>query len=92
VFTLPAPFIHTKAILVDDLYSLIGSANMDPRSLRLNFELGVEVFSREFASQLADYIEKNLANAHRVNDTLLGKEPLPIRIRNAVSWLFSPYL
>jgi cardiolipin synthase len=92
VFALPAPFIHTKAILVDDLYSLIGSANMDPRSLRLNFELGVEVFSREFASQLADYIEKNLANAHRVNDKLLGKEPLPIRIRNAVSWLFSPYL
>ncbi|MDA0688556.1 MAG: phospholipase D-like domain-containing protein [Proteobacteria bacterium] len=92
VFFLPAPFIHTKAILVDDLYSLIGSANMDPRSLRLNFELGVEVFSREFTSQLAEYIGKNLAQAKRVNVELLGKEPLPIRIRNALSWLFSPYL
>lgn len=65
---------------------------MDPRSLRLNFELGVEVFSREFTSQLVEYIEKNLAQAKRVNVELLGKEPLPIRIRNALSWLFSPYL
>ncbi len=92
VYALPAPFIHTKAILVDDNYSLIGSANMDPRSLRLNFELGVEVFSQQFAAQIAEYFEKNLAEAHHVDGKMLGKEFLPIRIRNAVSWLFSPYL
>ena len=44
VFTTPRPFDHTKAMTVDGAWSLVGSANWDPRSLRLNFELEVEAF------------------------------------------------
>jgi len=42
----PAPFVHSKLLLVDDNYALVGSANIDPRSLRLNYELGLEIFRR----------------------------------------------
>ncbi|NBC49068.1 MAG: cardiolipin synthase, partial [Gammaproteobacteria bacterium] len=38
----PRPFDHTKLMLIDDAWCFVGSANWDPRSLRLNFELGVE--------------------------------------------------
>ncbi|HTG45484.1 MAG TPA: phospholipase D-like domain-containing protein, partial [Verrucomicrobiae bacterium] len=44
------PFDHSKLMLVDDSWSLIGSANWDPRSLRLNFELNVESYSKQLSA------------------------------------------
>jgi len=92
VYSLPAPFIHTKAILIDNGYSLIGSANLDPRSLRLNFELGLEVFSTEIIGKLHQYFETKLASATRVDNSHLTRKSRLIRGRNALAWLFSPYL
>ena len=48
VFYQPPPFAHSKLFVVDDQYGLIGSPNIDPRSLRLNFELAVEIYDRQF--------------------------------------------
>lgn len=92
VYLQPAPFIHTKAILVDDDYALIGSANLDPRSLRLNFELVVEVFNKTFASQLGEYFNARLADASLLDETRLKRLPRWMKVRNALAWLFSPYL
>ncbi len=92
VYLQPAPFMHTKAILVDDLYSLVGSANLDPRSLRLNFELGIEVFSESLAQQLETYFDKHIAEARELHIDELTRLPATIKIRNAAAWLFSPYL
>lgn len=92
VYLQPAPFIHTKAILIDDDYSLIGSANLDPRSLRLNFELVVEVFNRNFAADLARYFDTCLAEAKLLDEQRLTRLPAWMQIRNALAWLFSPYL
>jgi cardiolipin synthase len=88
----PAPFVHTKAIIIDDSYSLVGSANLDPRSLRLNFELGVEIFSAEFNNRLSRYFENKLAKCEKLELQTLQNQSIEIRIRNAVAWLFSPYL
>lgn len=88
----PAPFIHTKAIVIDDDYSLIGSANLDPRSLRLNFELGVEIFGAKFNEELGRYFAKKLLACEKLKIEALQNLSLPIRIRNAIAWLFTPYL
>lgn len=88
----PAPFVHTKAILIDDNYSLIGSANLDPRSLRLNFELGVEIFSEQFNAELSSYFDTKLKSAYPLTREKLQARPAWIRIRDALAWLFSPYL
>ena len=50
VWLTPPPFDHTKLMLVDGLWSLIGSGNWDPRSLRLNFEFNVECYDRGLAA------------------------------------------
>lgn len=92
IFFQPAPFIHTKAILIDDNYSLIGSANLDPRSLRLNFELVVEVFSKAFNKQLSAYFAIRLKSAIQVGQSRLTTRSFPKRIRDGLSWLFTPYL
>ncbi len=91
VYLQPAPFMHTKAIIIDDRYSLIGSANLDPRSLRLNFELGIEVFSEKLNRELTEYFERHLEEASALTQELLHK-PILVKIRNALAWLFSPYL
>ena len=92
VFSQPAPFIHTKALLIDDNYAMIGSANLDPRSLRLNFELGIEVFSEKFNRKLSDYFQKQLDQSSPLDREKLATRPIWMRIRNATAWLFSPYL
>jgi cardiolipin synthase A/B len=92
IFLQPEPFSHTKLLVVDGSYAQIGSANMDLRSLRLNFEIAVEVYCESTCRQLVDYIEG--ARAHSVEYTLAAARGLSlgVRIRNSALWLLSPYL
>src|SRR6476620_11945381 len=48
VWLSPGEFDHSKLMIVDEAWSLFGSANWDARSLRLNFEFNVECYSSEF--------------------------------------------
>ena len=85
------PFAHTKLFLVDDEYVQIGSANIDPRSLRLNFELSVELYDRDFAAVVQGYVEQEcLANSRQVTLEELAARPLWQRVRDAAFWLASP--
>lgn len=88
----PAPFCHTKLMLVDCCYSHLGSANMDNRSLRLNFELTLEVLDRHLADRLARLFDAVMAKSRPVTRQELHSRPLPVRLRDAFFWLFSPYL
>jgi cardiolipin synthase len=71
---------------------MIGSANWDPRSLRLNFELNVECYGREFASEVAGIIAKKMREAREVTLDEMDSRPLPIRLRDGLARLLSPYL
>ncbi|ABB30314.1 phospholipase D/Transphosphatidylase [Geobacter metallireducens RCH3] len=92
VFYQPPPFVHTKLFIVDGLWSLIGSANLDPRSLRLNFELNLEVYDREFAGTLTKHVAGVLARSREVTLEQMDNRPLPEKLRDGVAKLFSPYL
>lgn len=88
----PAPFVHSKLLLIDDHYSLVGSANIDPRSLRLNYELGLELFSAEVNQRLRTYFidRARLADPATIAD--IDSRPLAMKLRDSIAWLFSPYL
>jgi cardiolipin synthase len=92
VYYQPPPFAHSKLLLIDDDYAHIGSANLDPRSLRLNFEIVVEIFDRDFVTTMKQHFDQVKATA--TEETLAGVDgrSLPIRVRDATAWLFSPYL
>ncbi len=85
-------FVHTKLLLIDDAYAQIGSANMDPRSLRLNFELNVEVFDTAFVRRMARFYDQNFNSGTEITRDELLNAPIPVRLRDAAFWLFSPYL
>jgi len=88
----PGPFSHTKLLLIDEAYAQIGSANIDPRSLRLNFEMNVEVFDASFVKRMREFFDAGFQSGTRVNSEDLRTAPLPARLRDAFFWLFSPYL
>ncbi len=52
IFERKPPFIHSKAAIIDDQASIIGSANLDPRSLYLNYETNLVVFDSKFTTSL----------------------------------------
>ena len=88
----PPPFVHAKLFLVDGVYGLVGSANLDPRSLRLNFELNLEVYDRGVVEGLEGYCSEALAVSRETTLTEMDGRPLPERVRDSLAKLFSPYL
>jgi len=88
----PPPFDHSKLMIVDGHWVLLGSANWDARSLRLNFELNVECYGRDLAHDLVAVIEKKLRGAREVTLAEADGRSLPAKLRDATARLFSPYL
>jgi cardiolipin synthase len=86
------PFDHSKLMVVDGMWSLVGSANWDSRSFRLNFEFSMECYDRALASALTEMIEGRVKGAHRVTLEELNARPLLIKLRDGATCLLSPFL
>ena len=92
IWLTPPPFDHSKLMIVDGHWVLLGSANWDARSLRLNFELNVECYGRAFAGEMEMLIQKKIAAARELTLNEADRRSLPAKLRDAVARLFSPYL
>jgi cardiolipin synthase A/B len=92
VFLQPAPFSHSKLLIVDGAYAQIGSANMDLRSLRLNFEIAVEIYCAETCKPLVDYVLAAREHSALYPLDVARRQSLLARARNSLFWLLSPYL
>jgi cardiolipin synthase len=86
------PFVHSKLMLVDDIWALIGSANLDTRSLRLNFELNLSIIDTEFAALVRQHFEQAITASHEVSLNEMESRSLPIKLRDSFFHLFSPFL
>jgi cardiolipin synthase len=92
ILSRPGLFAHSKCMVIDDDYSLVGSANLDPRSLRLNFELGIEVFDTALNSELSTHFEAIASNCVPITRERLKARGTLERLRDGAAALFSPYL
>lgn len=88
----PPPFNHSKLVIIDQDYLLFGSANLDPRSLRLNFELMVEVIDSDLGMKMMQRFDRIKLSSQAVTIREVESRSLPVRARDAFCWLFSPYL
>jgi cardiolipin synthase len=78
--------MHTKAITVDGVLSVVGSANFDNRSLELNDELNVAVFDPGLAARLREDFERDLADSKKLTPDEWRSRPHPEKGRD---WLLS---
>jgi len=88
VWLMPPPFDHSKLMCIDDAWSLIGSANWDTRSFRLNFELNVEIQDEAFARNLMEAMPKG----RPLTRAEIDGDRLPLRLRSNAARLLQPYL
>jgi cardiolipin synthase len=92
VYFQPPPFVHSKLLVIDDHYVNIGSANIDPRALRLNFELNVEIYDNTLGREVTNHIRESIRHCRELTLNDLNARSLPVQLRDAFFWLFSPYL
>jgi cardiolipin synthase len=92
IWLTPPPFDHSKLMIVDGCWVLLGSANWDPRSLRLNFEFNLECYDTDLAQRLDSWIETKRKSAHAVTKEEVDGRSLPARLRDGIARLLTPYL
>lgn len=90
VFLSPPPFRHSKIMVVDGTWCLIGSSNWDMRSFRLNFELCVEITDSPLAMALEALVAER--RGRQVDETEIRERSVALRLRDAASRLLLPYL
>lgn len=91
----PSPrkgFLHAKTMVVDSWMGTIGSANMDMRSFRLNFELNAFVFDRALCDEMARQFELDLAQASEYTQESAAKTSYPAKLAQQIARLMSPLL
>jgi len=90
VWRAPQPFEHSKLMTIDGGWALVGSANWDQRSLRLNFELNMEVYDPDFTALLSEKIAAR--QGMEITLRWLFSGSFAARLRNRAARLLLPYL
>jgi cardiolipin synthase len=85
-------FNHSKLMTIDGAWSYVGTSNLDPRSLRLNFEVDLEILDWDFAAEIERRVEVAMSSAEEVTLESWRERPFYKRILEKVIWLGSPYL
>ena len=85
-------FMHTKNLIIDDELSIIGSANVDTRSFRLNFELACFLVSREVNGTLASLFETDLEKSSEITQADVQNRTVFQKCLESGANLLSPLL
>ena len=92
VFRYQPGFLHQKVLLIDDDAAAIGSMNLDSRSFRLNFEVGVLVVDEAFAGEVEAMLAADFSRAVAIDEDDYHRAPILRRIAMHVARLFDPLL
>ncbi len=84
--------LHTKSIMVDGAMSMFGTANLDMRSLWLNYEVALFIFNKEFAEKLRELQNSYLKNSDSIDPRVWSDRPRSQRVLENVFRLVSPLL
>jgi cardiolipin synthase len=92
IFMSRPPFDHSKLMIVDEEWSFVGSGNWDARSLRLNFEVNLEVYDRQICQQLSAVFSEREARSKVIDQNWIVNRSFMIKLRDNAARLLAPYL
>jgi cardiolipin synthase len=84
--------MHAKAMIVDGRWAVVGSANLDNRSLHLSFEAGCALHTRALVAELEEQFRRDLQDAERLDPAAFAARPFVVRLTENASRLLSPLL
>src|SRR5699024_9550265 len=85
-------FIHAKTLVVDDRIASVGTANIDHRSFRLNFEVNAFLYDEQTSTELRELFDEDLKLAKEITLEDYQKRSFWIKVKESVSRLISPIL
>ncbi len=92
IFERRPPFMHAKALVIDGEFSLVGTANLDERSLNLNYESSVAIYSEPFADALKNIIHEDIALSDEITLNEWQQRPAHRRLLENLAALMTPVL
>ncbi|MDB4934173.1 MAG: Cardiolipin synthetase [Labilithrix sp.] len=92
VYEYQPTMIHAKTLVVDDFFAAVGTANIDNRSFRLNFEVSAILYGSVHAEELCAQFRKDLNKSKEVNAATRGKVAWRWRMAEAGARVLSPLL
>ncbi|CDQ38224.1 MULTISPECIES: cardiolipin synthase [Virgibacillus] len=85
-------FLHAKTIIVDGKIASVGTANIDVRSFRLNFEINAFLYDKDLTQRLVAEYEDDIQHSTQMTKKLYQQRSLGIRFKESISRLISPVL
>jgi cardiolipin synthase len=92
VWLSPPPFDHSKIVVVDSYWGCVGSANWDPRSLRLNFEFNLETYDEALGERLDAEVSRRIEHSRLLTMEDLDSRTTFEQLRDNTARLMKPYL
>jgi len=86
------PFLHAKALIIDDGLCLVGTANIDHRSLNLNYETTVAIYSQVFVDRMKDIILEDISLSDEIHLNQWKKRPQSKKLLENLCLLMSPVI
>lgn len=92
VFIYDNGFLHTKMIVVDDKASTVGTANIDVRSFKLNFEVNAFLYDEKISKELAELFEQDMELSIELTSQIYFERTKMIKTKESIARLLAPIL
>lgn len=83
-------FIHCKTLMIDNVFSTVGTTNLDFRSLETNFEINAFIYERKFTRLMLKYFIHDLRNSREIKLSEWQKRPWHFKFRESLAHIVSP--
>lgn len=91
-YTYEGGFLHAKTVIIDEQISSVGTANIDIRSFKLNFEINAFVYDETVASSLTYFFKEDLKKCKNMTTERYNERSMIIKIKESIARLLSPIL
>lgn len=85
-------FIHSKYLIVDEVFSTVGTTNLDFRSFETNFEVNAFIYDQQFTASLSRQFRSDLKNSREIKLADWKQRPWHFKMRESLAHIVSPML